>query len=82
MNDKGVTPMKANSKTPAQRKAETKRIREKMRRDDATFQKKQAQSYRELAASLPALVEKFPRIEWEIVHNYMRRNNRVMVDRE
>ena len=76
--------MKSNTRNTrkTQSKTAAQRTQGKIKRDDQTYQKKNAQSYNAFAEALPALLAQFPRLEWEIVHNYLTRNNRVMIDAE
>ncbi len=50
-------------------------------RIDAQIIKHNIQNNEAMAFGIVELVAKNPRIEWEIVHNYLTRNNRVMIDK-
>ena len=49
---------------------------------DAEITQRNTANNETLVSALPALIARHPRIEWQIVKNYLDRNGRIMVDRD
>lgn len=77
MNTK--TNSKKNSKPTAAQRA---RRNAELKRFDAQIDAANRRNFEAIANALPGVVKLSPRIEWEIVSNYLKRNNRVMVDKD
>ena len=73
---------KTNSKSKFPTAAQIARQKARLERLDALIAKRNAANHEALALALPALIAKNPRVEFEIVSNYLRRNNKYMVDRD
>jgi TRAP-type C4-dicarboxylate transport system substrate-binding protein len=76
-----MTPAKFKALSKEDQRAYKQKANAWMKAQDAKIDQRNAKNHKTLAFGLAQLVQLDPAIEWEIVFNYLSRNNKVLIDR-
>ena len=77
---RGINPAKYAAMTPSQRKAYDKKADTLMEAVEASTEKVQDVEHRGFVDSVIAMVQASTRLEWEIVFNFLKRENKRIVN--
>lgn len=77
-----MTPEKYKALSPEVKRLYSKKARAANKAFDAMINKRNAANHEKLARSLPGIIAQDLSVEWEIVHNFLRRTNQLLVPAE
>jgi hypothetical protein len=77
-----MTPDKFKAMSKEEQRAYDQKTNAWLKKFDASIDQRNAENHKTLAFGFAQLVQLDPAVEVEIVHNYLKRENRVMVDKD